>query len=182
MAPLRSLAARQVRQSVSEPDGDDFPADTNTPGRVEVGGSVTGNITNRDTDTFAADLEAGKTYRIDLEGADTGRGTLTDPVLEVKELDSGDITSASDDNSGEGKNARATFTPDDTKTYYLVVSGYRDPVTGQTATGTYRLRLREVALVDGRANRPIEGRLEPGDSMSGSFDDRYSWYYFTLRG
>ena len=41
---LPSQGTPQPRQSVSEPSGDDFPADDTTTGRLEVGGSVTGNI------------------------------------------------------------------------------------------------------------------------------------------
>ena len=60
----------------------DFPDTTATSGRVEVGASVTGNIgTDGDADWFRVDLEAGKTYQIDLEGPYNGRGTLEDPLL-----------------------------------------------------------------------------------------------------
>ena len=127
------------------------------------------------------DLEAGKTYRIDLEGEDTGRGTLTDPVLDLKELGGGiENTPATDDNSGEGMNARITFTPDVTKTYYLVVQGKRDQITGQNATGTYRLRVREVIQPWG-GPKFVQANLEPGDSASGTFEQG-TWYYFALEG
>ena len=55
--------------SVSEPDGEDFPADDTTTGRVTVSGSATGNIaTNGDIDAFAVQLEVGHTYQIEMEG------------------------------------------------------------------------------------------------------------------
>ena len=57
------------RANVSEGDTD-FPADTTTTGAVDVGGSVTGKIINlNDKDWFAVELEAGKRYQIDMEGA-----------------------------------------------------------------------------------------------------------------
>ena len=60
----------------------DFPRDTTTTGRVEVGASATGNIDpGEDLDGFRVNLEAGKRYRFDLEGADTGRGSQADPIL-----------------------------------------------------------------------------------------------------
>ena len=69
-------------QNVSEPDGDDFPANDRTTGRVAVGGSVTGNIDDaNDKDAFEVHLEIGPTYQIDVEGADTGQGTLENPRL-----------------------------------------------------------------------------------------------------
>ena len=62
---------------------DDYLATTGTTGAVSVGGSATGDIETwrGDRDWFAVSLEAGKTYRFDLEGAPTGGGTLPDPYL-----------------------------------------------------------------------------------------------------
>ena len=79
---LPSQTTSQARQSVSEPSGDDFAADDNTQGRLEVGGSVTGNIDrNGDQDAFAIELVRGRTYRFDLEGSETEQGTLADPQI-----------------------------------------------------------------------------------------------------
>ena len=48
---------------------DDCPGDTTTTCEVDVGGSVTGNITSDlDNDWFRVDLKAGTRYQIDLEG------------------------------------------------------------------------------------------------------------------
>ena len=53
-----------------------------TTGRITVGGSVTGEIeTANDRDAYAVELVAGRTYRIDLEGVATDKGTLVDPFL-----------------------------------------------------------------------------------------------------
>ena len=85
-----TLSVRDITQPPDDPPGDsgnvsegdtDLPADTTTTGQVEVGGSVTGNIgSSDDADYFRVVLEAGTRYQIDLEGADTGRGTLADPA------------------------------------------------------------------------------------------------------
>ena len=75
-------AAERVQESVSEPDGEDFSANTSTAGRVAVGDSVTGDIgTSGDRDWFAVELVAGGEYRFDLKGSPTGDGTLFDPHL-----------------------------------------------------------------------------------------------------
>ena len=42
------------------------------------------------------------------------------------------------------------------------------------------MRLREVVPLGGDGE-PIEARLEPGDSVSGTFDP-FTWYYFALDG
>ena len=51
---------------------DDFSSDSSTTGAVAVGASVTGRIgVNDNADWFAVDLEAGKTYRIDVKGSES---------------------------------------------------------------------------------------------------------------
>ncbi len=75
-----------TRVDISEPPGVDFANDNSSPGRVRVGRWVTGAIRNETGtggDVFAVDLERGRKYRIDLEGAYTGRGSLADPLLRV---------------------------------------------------------------------------------------------------
>ena len=58
------------RDNVSEPSDGDCPDGVTTTCEVDVGGSVTGNISSgTDFDWFGVDLEAGTRYQIDLEGA-----------------------------------------------------------------------------------------------------------------
>ena len=92
----------------------DFPQTASTDGRVEVGGSATGSIgSGGDGDWFRVELEAGKTYQIDLEGVDTNRGTLVDPWLPgIYDSSSTQISGTGDDDGGEGVNSRFLFTPD----------------------------------------------------------------------
>jgi len=64
---------------------DDYAA-RRRPRAVNVGGSVTGNIeTTGDADWFAVTLAAGTTYRFDLEGSNTGQGTLQFPLLQLRD-------------------------------------------------------------------------------------------------
>ena len=76
-ASVSGYGSGTYKLSVTELD--DFAA---TTGEVSVGGSATGEIHSlRDADWFAVTLEAGTTYRIDLEGSRTDAGTLRDPYL-----------------------------------------------------------------------------------------------------
>ena len=140
-------------QNVSEPPGGDCGSGSTTQCRVAVGGSVRGNIADQgagggtDRDAFAVELLEGETYQFDLEGTDTGQGTMMDPDLVIKDLSSGDLDVARDDNSGEGNNARVTFTPSKSETFYVFPQGARNRVTGQHDTGTYRLTVRNVRNV-----------------------------------
>ena len=120
---------------------DDYLADTGTTGTVAIGGSASGEIeAGMDQDWFSVELEAGKTYRFDLAGAWTGDGTLFDPAIAGIYDAQGDLVSGtSDENSGEGNNARVTFTPSVAGTYYIAADA------PSAWTGTYRLSATEVA-------------------------------------
>ena len=120
----------------------DFPATTSTTGRVEVGASATGTIgADNDDDWFRVDLEAGKTYQFDLEGADTGRGTQPDPYV-VLVNPSATIELEFDDHGGVGKNARLIYVVDETGTYYV------DAGPGNDEQGTYTLSVRDITPPD----------------------------------
>ena len=123
-AEPETAQAQDEAASVSEGDTD-LPADSTTPGRVVVGGAATGNIgSNGDRDWFAVTLEAGKTYRFDLEGSATGGGTLRDPYLRaIYDSEGRYQTGSYNDDGGVGENSREDFTPDEGATYYVVVGG-----------------------------------------------------------
>ena len=114
-----------------------------TTGRVTVGSSVTGEIeTANDRDAYAVDLVAGRTYRIDLEGAATGKGTLVDPFLRWLRDSSGNgLHGTKDHDGGEGLNARQEFTPQVSGTYYISARGQGDGV------GTYTLTVTDTTPV-----------------------------------
>ena len=186
---LPSQGTSQPRQSVSEPPGDDFPGDGTTLGRVEVGEPVTGNIDrNRDRDAFAIELVQGSPYRFDLEGSETNQGTLADPKIRfIFAWDGSDATmvpNSADTDSGEGENARLTFTlPSgyNSGTYYISIGE-----DGNDATGTYRLSVQGKAAAGSGFGRtmPLEGRLQPGGTLSGTLDvptdHGFYSYYFAL--
>src|SRR5437660_388317 len=99
------------------PVADDYAGSTATTGVVSVGGSITGNIeSTNDADWFRVTLTVGRSYQFDLEGSDTGQGTLTDPFLIL--LNSTGNQIASDFDSGAGNNSRIIFAPSVSGTYY----------------------------------------------------------------
>jgi Ca2+-binding RTX toxin-like protein len=118
---------------------DDYGSSTSNAGMVSVGRSRTGSIeTSGDTDWFRVTLTAGATYRFDLEGAATDRGTLADPFLRLRDGWGNSITA--NDNGGSGLNARiGSFTPTSSGTYYLSVG------SSNNGTGTYRLKATETS-------------------------------------
>ena len=154
------------------PDPDDFPADTTTTGQVEVGGSVTGNIESvGDADWFRVELEAGTRYQIDLEGAPTGRGTVSDPTINaVRDAGGNTITGTQNDDSGKGNNARTIFTAPADGAHYVVAAAYG-------STGTYTLSVIVLgatgvseADTDFPADNTTTGRVEVGASATGNID------------
>ena len=139
---------------------DDFRDDVDTTGTVEVGGSVAGEIEGQgDHDWFAVTLEAGKTYQIDMKGSETDGGTLENPFLRTMRDANGDYVrnangyvnwNTSNWDSGEGLNARVTFTPDEDATYYVVAAsggpgGGPQPAADShgRSLGTYTLSVEE---------------------------------------
>ena len=157
---------------------DDFAAGTWTSGTVEVGGTATGEINYLvDRDWFAVTLEAGKVHRIDLEGRDTGAGTLRDPYLRgVHGADGNLIDGTANDNSGEGKNSRVFFTAPEDATYY-VAAGSRNTYE----VGTYTLSVTEV-VDDYAADTDTAGTVMVGGTATGEINspgDR-DWFAVTL--
>ena len=163
---------------------DDFPADTTTTGQVDVGGSVTGNIASAsDRDWFRVDLKKDKRYQIDLEGADTNRGTLTDPLLNaMRDASDNSITGTVNDDSGVGINARTIFTAPADGTHYVVAAA-------NGATGTYTLSVivlgangASEADTDFPSHNRTSGRVEVGASATGNMDrgSDFDWFRVDL--
>ena len=130
--------------SVSEPPGEDCAADRETDCVVGVGRSVTGNIDSEtDKDWFKVELEAGKTYRFDMEGVSTERGTLTDPFLFLYDESGPPIWFHDDvDNKNRNLNSRITYAATAAGAYYLEARG------SIGRTGTYTLSALETSPPD----------------------------------
>ena len=119
----------------------DFPETTATTGRVEVGASATGNIDRSfDQDWFRLDLEAGKTYQIDMKGE--GGGTLDDPRLyDMRDSDGDEISGTENDDldfDNDILDSQIIYTPTEAGAYYLVAAH------AGRGTGTYTLSVRDI--------------------------------------
>ena len=148
---------------------DDLPADTTTTGQV-VGSSVASNIgTGTDKDWFAVVLAADRRYQIDLEGADTGRGTLADPALELFDA-AGTSLSASDDDGGVGRNARLIYTPSAAGAYHVQASKHSGSGGGTYTLSVIHLGANGVSKADTdfAADTSTSGRVEVGGSVTGT--------------
>ena len=158
---------------------DDFSATTRTTGAVAVGGSATGEIDYpNDRDWFAVELDADRTYRIELKGNYTGDGSLGDPYLAgVHDADGGLITgTTNDDVNNTNTNSRVSFTPVDAGTYYVAAGGL-----AEDELGTYTLTVAEV-IDDYLATTQTTGAVAVGGSVTGEIEivgDR-DWFAVTL--
>ena len=166
--------------SVSE-GGTDLPAGTTTTGVVAVDGDpATGTIGSAsDEDWFSVVLEAGKTYQFDLEGADTGDGTLSDPYLRgiYNSSDDDPLDHTTDDDSGSGLNSRVYFAPTVAGTYYVAAGAYGDE------QGTYTLSVTEV-VDDYAASSSTTGTVVvDGDPATGTIErpGDQDWFEVTLQ-
>ena len=115
----------------------DFPSNDTTNGEVELGGSVTGNISPAgDYDWFKVELKADKSYQFDLKGSDGGGGTLGGlPYIRLYDsasnlvLEFGDSISVTTTEAGD---------------YYVEASESSDE-----QTGTYTLSVRGILVSSG---------------------------------
>ena len=161
---------------------DDYSSDTGTTGAVTAGGTATGDIeTRRDVDWFAVDLVAGQTYVIGLEGASSSGGTLENTVLRgLYDKDGRRLPDTKRLDGGAGDDARLTFTPSESGTYYIAARG-----DGHD-TGTYTVRVEKFDA-DSEASGArdlgdITGQTRTSsvkDSLDGG-DDSTDYYRFTL--
>ena len=149
---------------------DEYPTSILTGGRVAVGASSTGDIGQlHDRDWLAVDLVGGKAYRIDLEGAPTGQGTLADPYLRGIYFDREVLPGTVDDDGGAGLNSRLEFLAPESGAYYIAAGAYSN------RTGSYRLSVEELAddhpaAVDTAALVAVDGSSTGAVDYGGDVD------------
>ena len=133
---------------------------------MAVGGSVTGEIDyGGDRDWFAVTLDAGQTYRFDLEGARTRDGTLYNPYLRgIYDANGHLIAGTTDNNGGVGLNSQVDFTPTANATYYVAVGA------AGTGEGTYTLSVRNFHPDDFGQTPGTSGAVEVDGSVTGEID------------
>ena len=182
--PAEPLTSQQQVQSnsVPEPAGEDFPADVTTIGKVDVGGSVTGNVgVAGDEDWYAVELTTGVIYQFDAKGASSGNGTLPDPALRgVHKSNGRKISGTSDWDNGKGEDARDDFWTKSAGTYYVSVgTGDNDPAN----VGTYVLEVSVLVAEEYAANTSTNGRLELDTRITVAIlfrGETTDWYAFDL--
>ena len=142
---------RDALTPLSEPAGADLPAGTSASGRAPIGSSVTGNIesaTDRDWFRVRFNGRVGeRVYWLELKGADTGDGTLPDPLIVGIYDRQGNYIPFShvagqfktyDNDSGYGRNAITDFTAPCAGDYFVAVAGY------EGSTGSYTLSVTDI--------------------------------------
>ncbi|MGE4062357.1 MAG: pre-peptidase C-terminal domain-containing protein [Rhodospirillaceae bacterium] len=112
---------------------DDYGATAATAGSMNIGATLTGNIGQpADVDWVRVTLQAGTLYRFDGRGSASSSGSLADPVLTIRNASGGALVT--DNNSGDGADARIFYTPATSGSHYLSIQS-----TSATAIGTYSL-------------------------------------------
>ena len=152
---------RDALTPLSEPSGADLPAGMSASGRAPIGSSVTGNIesaTDRDWFRVRFDGRIGeRVYWLELKGADTGDGTLPDPLIvgiydrQGNYIPYSHIVGQSktrDNDSGYGRNAITDFTAPCAGDYFVAVAGF------EGSTGAYTLSVTDIT--DTSTSIPIE--------------------------
>ena len=144
---------------------DDYARDRSTAGVLRAGGSATGEIETRgDVDWIKVRLQAGKTYRIDLEGLPTRAGTLEDPELFGVHDYRGAVLlpDVYGDDGGVGLNSRFFLTADRYGDYYIAAGA------SGNKTGTYKLLVEEVRADDYPEGE--RGAVGAGESVRGEIE------------
>ena len=200
---IPQAAQRQSSNPPSEPDGQDFPADNTTSGRLVVGNEgVSGNLdSGSDTDAFQIDLESGKRYRIDVVGngpRDFANGGTYPGELELmvrtlqntvdtsfvrlngfgtKTPNNTTINNVVNKAGGPDMGARSEFDVTATATYLVKV------ISDGSATGTYTVRASEITSEQAFGDFTSQwnsGRVKINDTaaMTGDISDsgESDWY------
>ena len=107
---------------------------------ITVNGTKTGRAnyaSGIDQDSYRVRLFGGTTYVIEAKGKSTGSGTLVDPQLNLL-FATDDSQAASNDDGGNGLDAKITYTSGITQDYFIRVS----PWTASDH-GTYKVKVTE---------------------------------------
>ena len=165
---------RDALTPLSEPAGADLPAGTSTSGQAPIGSSVTGNIesaTDRDWFRVRFNGRIGeRVYWLELKGADTGDGTLEDPLIVGIYGRQGNYIPYShvlgqsltwNNDSGYGRNAITDFTEPCAADYFVAVAG------NEGSTGSYTLSVTDIT----DTSTSIPGQSRTGEDFAQWVDD-----------
>ena len=162
-------------------DGDDYPAGLHTTGNLESGSPVKGKLgLVDDVDWFRVYLEAHRSYIFNLEGQDTGKGSLRNPLLSgIYDRAGNKIDGSSNDDGGYYRNARVGFVPDVSGYYYVAVAS-SDKGKDFQRLGSYELSVVGDDYLD---NTETSAEVEVGDSIRSSINtlDDVDWIKVHLK-
>ncbi len=148
----------------------DLPPDHTTTGVVVLGGSVTGTVDSAsDIDWWAIPADVDGHLLFDLEGADTGRGSLEDPWIYgiFSARNSNPWLSSGGGDAGVGRNSQTyrEFVRNSRYSFFVAVRGHGRG----TNTGTYTLTVTDITNIedDYAADTTTTGTVQVGDSVRG---------------
>ena len=132
-------------------------------------------------------MKANRLYKIDLEGEDTGAGTLRDPTIEgVYDAAGRFIAGTHDEDSGTGQNAQLYMWVLADTTNYVAVAGmsfgrytYRLSVADVTGSNQYAADAGD----DRDADITTDGEVSVGGSVEGNIENAADrdWFVVTLQ-
>ena len=170
--------------SVSE-GGQDFPGNISTPGRVAVGGSANAYMSG--SDWLAVDLEAGKVYRINLEGhSHPFYGLPNLELISIRKFNGVSIPGTSDRDSGgnntdefpQSRDSQLYFFPEYSGVHYVHAS-----LHNSWPHGRYTVHVTEIPYEDDiPADLSTSETLTVGVTTGGEIeiaDDR-DWFRVSL--
>jgi hypothetical protein len=158
-------------------DNDDHLGSTATTSTLGAGIPVTGDIQfGGDQDWFRLALTAGRIYTIDMKGADSASGTLSDPYLLLLDGSANAQYLAYDNDSGNGSDARLIFSPLIDSNFFLSAQGLFG------VEGTYTLTMTDIGADDYLGNTATTGTLVAGNSVSGNiqYQGDQDWFRIEL--
>ncbi|MEY2644894.1 MAG: hypothetical protein RLZZ611_1543, partial [Cyanobacteriota bacterium] len=172
-----SAAGDQQGSYTLELSESELPADDhgNSPadcGMLSLGASSQGTLLSHgDSDWFAIQLSAGEHYRFVLEGVDSGRGTLSDPYLELYDREGMLLQAA--DHGTLSRNAAIGFQPQISGLFYVAARGARPSDTGSYTLTAYA----PDEAGDGQASSASLSLGMPKQAGIQSPDD-VDWFHF----
>jgi hypothetical protein len=135
-----------------------------------MSGSLDSTEAAPDVDFFRISGAPGSTVKVDLEGAETGKGTLGDPFLGF--FDSGCNLMESNDDGGVGLNSRLALTIPDDGVFILAVTLCCDGEFLGGGVGTYEITVAPflaIGSISGRVVDALTGTPLPGDTEPFAF-------------
>ena len=156
---------------------DDYAANASTTGILSVGGTAAGVVgASGDSDWFRIALNAGGTYRFNLNGVG-----LSDPTLYLR--DANGVQLAFNNDANASPNSQIDFTASSTGTYYLDAgafsSGFGSYSLGITTLGFVGTAGND-SLIGGLGNDVFQGSAGNDSIVGGSGQDEAN--YSTLAG